>query len=125
MLALFRRIVLLYSRLVLGETQVDMNASHPRSVRMSAPSGVLGFLFRPHASHPDKDSPTNLRAVAAEDITLLLSKMIRAYYGFRYHRTRRTIFMVGTGSPVSPINFCLSAQGFGTTDPTILPPSTV
>jgi hypothetical protein len=43
-----------------------------------------------------------MRAVMAEDITLLLSKMIRAYYGFRCHRTRRTIFMVGTGSAVSP-----------------------
>jgi hypothetical protein len=61
----------------------------------------------------------------AEDITLLLSKMIRAYYGFRYHRIRRTIYMVGTGSAVSPVIFCLSALGLGTTDPTIMPPSTV
>jgi hypothetical protein len=51
--------------------------------------------------------------------------MIRAYYGFRYHRIRETIFMVGTGSAVSPIIFCLSAQGSGMTDPTIVPPSTV
>jgi hypothetical protein len=63
-------------------------------------------------------------AVAAEDITLLASKMIRAYYGFRYHRTRRTI-VVGTGSAVSPITFCLPAQGLGKTDPTIVPPLTV
>jgi hypothetical protein len=51
--------------------------------------------------------------------------MIRAYYGFRYHRIRKTTFMVGTGSAVSPVIFCLAAQGFGTTDPTIVPPSTV
>ena len=66
-----------------------------------------------------------LCAVAAEDITLLLSKMIRAYYGFRYHRIRRTTIVVGTGSAVSPIIFCLSAQGLGITDPTIVPPLTV
>jgi len=30
--------------------------------------------------------------------------------------------MVGTGSAVSPIIFCLSAQDLGTTDPTIVPP---
>jgi hypothetical protein len=61
----------------------------------------------------------------AEDITLLFSKMIRAYYGFRYHRIRKTTFMVGTGSAVSPVILCLSAQGLGTTDPTIMPPLTV
>ena len=33
--------------------------------------------------------------------------------------------MVGTGSAVSPIIFCLSAQGLGITDPTIMPPLTV
>lgn len=33
--------------------------------------------------------------------------------------------MVGTGSAVSPVIFCLSAQGVGTTDPTIAPPLTV
>ena len=33
--------------------------------------------------------------------------------------------MVGTGSAVSPLNFCLSAQVIGETDPTIMPPSTV
>jgi hypothetical protein len=33
--------------------------------------------------------------------------------------------VVGTGSAVSPIIFCLSAQGVGITDPTIMPPSTV
>jgi hypothetical protein len=44
----------------------------------------------------------NMRAVMAEDITLLLSKMIRAYYGSRYHRIRRTNSVVGTGSAVSP-----------------------
>jgi hypothetical protein len=43
-----------------------------------------------------------MRAETAEHITLLLSKMIRAYYGFRYHRIRRTSFVVGTGSAVSP-----------------------
>jgi hypothetical protein len=64
-------------------------------------------------------------AVMAEDITLLSSKMIRAYYGVRYHRIRKTIFMVGTGSAASPFTFCLSAQDFGTTDPTIVPPLTV
>ena len=37
-----------------------------------------------------------------EDIILLLSKMIRAYFGFRYHRIRRTNNVVGTGSAVSP-----------------------
>jgi hypothetical protein len=62
-------------------------------------------------------------ADAAEDITLLSSKMIRAYYG--YHRIRRTTIVVGTGSAVSPIIFCLSAQGLATTDPTIMPPLTV
>lgn len=41
-------------------------------------------------------------ADTAEDITLLLSKMIRACYDFRYHRARETIFIVGTGSAVSP-----------------------
>lgn len=30
-----------------------------------------------------------MRAVTAEDITLLLSKMIRAYYGCRYHRDQK------------------------------------
>jgi hypothetical protein len=33
--------------------------------------------------------------------------------------------VVGTGSAVSPVTLCLSAQGLGTTDPTIAPPSTV
>jgi len=33
--------------------------------------------------------------------------------------------MVGTGSAVSPIIFCLSAQDLGITDPTIVPPLTV
>lgn len=64
-------------------------------------------------------------AVAAENITLLCSKVIRAYYGFRYHRIRRTNIVAGTGSAVSPIIFCLSAQGLGIIDPTIVPPSTV
>jgi hypothetical protein len=48
--------------------------------------------------------------------------MIRAYYGFRYHRIRRTNIVVGTGSAVSPVIFCLSAQGLGKTDATIMPP---
>ena len=64
-------------------------------------------------------------AVAAEDITLPVGRMIRAYYGFRYHRIRRTTIVVGTGSAVSPITFCLSAQDLGRTDPTIMPPLTV
>jgi hypothetical protein len=81
---------------------------------------VFGFLFRCRARFLTSNS--NIRAVAAEDITLLSSKMIRAYYGFRYHRIRRTIFVVGTGSAVSPVIFCLSAQGLGKTDATIMPP---
>jgi hypothetical protein len=63
-------------------------------------------------------------AVAAEGTTLLLSKMIRAYYGFRYHRIRRTIWL-GSAVRLAPINFCLSAQGHGITDPATVPPSTV
>jgi hypothetical protein len=50
---------------------------------------MFGFLFGPHASLADKGFQQTLRAVAAEDITLLFSKMIRAYYGFRYHRIRK------------------------------------
>jgi hypothetical protein len=33
--------------------------------------------------------------------------------------------MTGTGSAVRPLHLCLSAQGLGSTDPTIAPPSTV
>src|SRR5471030_2951486 len=59
--------------------------------------------FRTHCrqSHVMTEKPTTC-ADTAEDITLLLSKMIRACYGFRYHRTRRTPLVVGTGSAVSP-----------------------
>jgi hypothetical protein len=73
----------------------------------------------------DKQFQQTYVRLRLEDITLLSSKMIRAYYGFRYHRIRKTIIMVWTGSAVSPITFCLSAQGLGITDPTIVPPSTV
>ena len=83
---------------------------------------MVEYFSRWHASFNDRQLSTNLRAVAAEDITLLSSKMIPAYYGFRYHRIRRTTIVVGTGSAVSPITFCLSAQGLGKTDPTIMPP---
>ena len=72
-----------------------------------------------------KATINKIRAVAAEDITLLSSKVIRAYCGFRYHRIRGAIIVVGAGSAVSPFTFCLSAQGPGKTDPTIMPPSTV
>ena len=60
----------------------------------------------------------------AEVITLLLSKMIRAHNGYRYHRIKRTTIVVGTGSAVSPVILCLSAQGIDDTDPTISSPST-
>ena len=56
----------------------------------------------------------------AEDITLLLNKMIRAYYGFRYHRVRRTVFMVGTGSVVSPYYLLLVCAKLATDRPDYL-----
>ena len=40
------------------------------------------------------------------------------------HRTRGTTSVVGTGSAVRPLTLS-SAQGLGTTDPMIAPPSTV
>ena len=45
----------------------------------------------------------NMRQYSADDITLLIQQMIRAYYGIRYHRIRRTTLVVGTGSAVSPL----------------------
>jgi hypothetical protein len=49
----------------------------------------------------------------------------RASNGFGYIGSEGPLIVVGTGSAVSPFNFRLSAQGRDTTDPTILPPSTV
>ena len=100
-----------------------MNASHPHCVRVSAPFGRVRIVIR--TACLTFQFQQNLRAVAAEDITLPVGKMIRAYYGFRYHRIRRANRVVGNGSAVSPITFCLSAQGLSITDPTIVPPSTV
>src|SRR5215813_13025170 len=37
------------------------------------------------------------------------------------HRIRGTTRVVGTGGAVRPLTFCLSAQGFRSTDPTIAP----
>jgi hypothetical protein len=78
--------------------------SHPHFVRVSALRGdhrsrSSRISFRSQANH-DRAAAI-VCAVAAEDITLPMGKMIRAYYGFRYHRIRRTTIVVGTGSEVS------------------------
>ena len=49
----------------------------------------------------------------------------RACNGFGIIGSEEPLIVVGTGSAVSPFNFCLSAQSRGKTDPTIVSPSTV
>jgi hypothetical protein len=44
----------------------------------------------------------------------------RASNGFGYIGSEGPLIVVGAGSAVSPLNFCLSAQGTGKTDPTII-----
>ena len=64
------------------------------SRQLPSPSLRSGAPFGRRRSLVDLDRhgiTIAIRAVTAEDITLLLSKMIRAYYGFRYHRIREII----------------------------------
>jgi uncharacterized membrane protein len=103
-LALFRHRAHSNPRLLSGEkrTLIFVLLAHPHFVRVSALRATTGLSTETFFVEIIISQPTTTCAIMAEDITLLLSKMIRAYYGFRYHRIRRATIVVGTGSAVSP-----------------------